>query len=135
VLLGLAMWMTPALLQWPIVGLLDLRIGSDPRPIDLVVNSRYFYVALAGALIALAGFFSPLYTTQRSLVRRCISGSVIALVLVGLLASQHLARSYRNETLQQRTITEAAVAAIEQLELPSQGCQIYLLDTNNWMFA
>lgn len=135
VLLGLAMWITPALLQWPIIGLLDLRIGSDPRPIDLVVNARYFYVALAGALIALAGLFFPIYTAQRNIVRRCISGAVIALVLIGLLASQHLARSYRNETLQQRTLTEAAVTAIQKIDFPSRGCQIYLLDTHNWMFA
>lgn len=135
VVLGLALWISPALLQWPIIGLLDLRMPADPRPLDMVVNARYFYVALAGVLIALAGVFLPLCAARSNLFKGSVLGAVAALGLAWLLASQQLTHSYRNETLQQRVLTEAAVAAIENLHLPASGCQIYLLDTNNWMFA
>jgi len=134
VLAGLALCLSTAVLQWPLLAFQDLRVAESTSVINLVTNSRYFYTALAGLLVALAGILTPLCSTN-NLSRKLLAMALVALVLPWLLASQHLARSYRNATLEQRAMVEAAVASIGQLEIPERSCQIYLLDTDNWMFG
>jgi hypothetical protein len=134
VLAGLALLLSTAVLQWPVLAFQDLRADESRGAIQLAHHARYFYAGYAGGLVALAGILTPLCSRNR-LSRRLLALAIVAVLLPWLLASQHLVRSYRNATLEQRAIVEAATAPIEQMDIPDRSCQIYLLDTGNWMFA
>ena len=133
VLVGLALWLFTALLQWPLLAYQDLRLDQATDALHVALNGRYFYSGLAGMLIVLGATLSPLSRAGIA-GRRLLLVALTLLGVAGFSVSQHLARSYRNATIVQRSIVEAAVEAIEKLDLPEGACQIYLLGTDNWMF-
>lgn len=134
ILAGLVMLAATAMLQWPVIGLQNLRIGAYSTPIELVVNARYFYMALAATLIVVANLLAGL-EIGHSTVAVWIRPALLLLLVPWLLASQRLAHSYRNETHSQRGLVAAATKAIEHGIVPTGTCQIYLLDTHSWMFG
>lgn len=133
VLVGLALWLSTAMLQWPLLAYQDLRLDRATDALHVALNGRYFYTGLAGMLMALGATLSPLSMAGNT-GRRLLLVALALLGLAGFSVSQHLVRSYRNATIVQRSIVEAAVEAIGKLHLPKGACQIYLLGTDNWMF-
>lgn len=133
-LVGLALWAGPALVQWPILGVVDLRMSSATTNLFLVMNARFFHMALPGLLLALAALLMPLCSASR-IAQRVLAVALVSLLLPWGLASQHLARSWRNQSLTQQTLARAATEAISRLQVQEHGCQVYLLDTDDWMFG
>lgn len=129
-LVGLAIWLSSGLLQWPLLGHFSVRLAAVDIPIYTMVNARHFYVSLAGFLIVLAALLAPLSTSQRW--RGWLALAALGLLVPWFAASQNLAGVQRTQTQQVETMVRAANAAISQLDLPAKGCQIYLLDTNEW---
>jgi hypothetical protein len=134
VLAGATLFVSTALLQWPLLGHFSLRMTESTSALDLVVNARYFYASLAGFLIMLAALLTPLCVDVKW-GRWLAALASILMLLPWLSVSQHLTRSHREQTREQSVVVEAAVRAVAQLKIPADGCQIYLLDTTLWSFG
>ncbi len=132
-LAGSAIWLSSGLLQWPLLSHFSVTLGDSSGTIEAVVNARYFYTSLAGFLIALAALLAPLIASK-------IGTQLLLIAAFGLLVpwfagSQNLARVHRTGTQHIQSLVNAANVAINTLDLPTQGCQIYLLDTDDWSFG
>ena len=132
-LVGLAIWLSSGLLQWPLLARFSVGLGEAGSSIDTVMNARHFYTSLAGSLIILAALLAPMAESPKG--KRLLMIITMALLVPWFAASQNLARSHRIETQLVEALVTTANAAIAKLELPSQGCQIYLLDTDVWSFG
>lgn len=130
VLAGFAIWLASGLLQWPLLAHFSIRLAEEGSSIDTVMKARHFYASLAGALIMLAALLAPLADSLRG--RRWLVVASLALLVPWFAASQSVARRHRIETSHVESMVNAANAAISRLTLPSEGCQIYLLDTDVW---
>ena len=133
---GLAIIAVAAIVQWPRTGLvlMNLRFGSDAF-LD-VLAARYYFMAALGFIMVLAALLAGSRWSGSTSARRLLAWITILLLLAPLFAvSQHLVRSYRTATLEQARFDRAAVEAIDQLTLPEQDCQIYLLDTGSKLFG
>lgn len=133
-LAGAVVWAVPAALQWPLTGHSDPSIAEGADALKLTVDARYYYTAAIGFALAVAAGLHGGGRHQRA-ARRLAGAAVLMLMAVWIPASQRLAERYREMTAQQRSITESAVAAIDRLDLDRPRCQVYLLDTGNWMFT
>ncbi len=133
-LAGAVVWAVPAALQWPLTGHSDPSIPADADALKLVVDARYYYTALIGLALTVAAAVHCGGRRDRA-VRWLGGAAALILVSVWLPASQRLAERYREMTSQQRAIADAAVAAIDRLDLDRPRCQVYLLDTGTWMFT
>ncbi|MBX3696551.1 MAG: hypothetical protein R3F08_03160 [Dokdonella sp.] len=135
IMAGLALIAVAALVQWPRTGLvlMNLHFGVDTLE-DVLAARHYFMSALGMAMVmaALLAFAGQAMTLRQ----RLLAGLSIALLVIPLFSvSQHLARSYRGTTLEQARFADAAVAAIDKLDLAVDDCQIYLLDTDSKLFG
>ena len=132
-LAGLAIWLASGLLQWPLLAHFGVRLDEDGTAIDTVMNARFFYTSLAGSIMALAALLAPLANSRPAKCWLAILS--VALLVPWFAASQNLARSQRIETRHVEQLVTAANAAIARFDVPSKGCQFYLLDTNVWSFG
>lgn len=132
--IGLLLWLTPAVLQAPMTGLLSLGITADTGPVQMALDSRYFYLSQAGALSILVAI--AMTDGARWRWTGMFGAAAVLVVALPLAAqSRALAGRYAGETDDQRTIVDAAVAAMGRLPLPADGCRVFLVDIDSWMFA
>lgn len=133
VALGLILFLAPALVQWPMIGVLAVRDVDPAQVLPSVTDSRYYYLSLAGFLILMTGLLAsaghPLRARQQRRQRALLLVSLVLLILPFAAISQRLARAWRAETAPLAALVAAANQAIARLPLPQPGCQIYLLGT------
>ena len=134
VLAGLALWLSTGLLQFPLLGHFSVRLDETTDTISAIVSSRYFYSSLAGFLIAAAALLSPLLLLNKW-VRTIAIAAFASLMLAWFSASQDAARRHRIETTAQGEVVNAAIRSMDAMEIPTEGCQVYLLDTKSWAFS
>lgn len=134
ILTGAVLWVSTALLQWPLLGFQPLRLSETASAVDIALNARYFYATQAGFLLVMCGLLLPGCARWKP-ARWGLASAIGLLVMAWLASAQHLVRSYRNETRVQRELVESAIRAIDAIELQSGSCQIYLLDTEDWKFG
>ncbi|MBL0165565.1 MAG: hypothetical protein IPP82_18465 [Xanthomonadales bacterium] len=134
ILAGIVLWISTAVLQSPLLAHFGVYFHDKSPIIESVVNARYFYVSLAGFLIALAALLAPLLA-RAPWTRAIVLSALALLMLPWLSTSQTLAHRYRNETRQLKTVVQAANRAIGAIEIPASGCQVYLLGTSSWSFG
>jgi hypothetical protein len=133
-LAGMALWLSTGLLQVPLLAHFSVRLEESTSAIYAVLNSRYFYSSLAGFLIAVAALLAPLCLTRRW-ARAFALIAISMLVVVWFSASQSASRRHRIETQAQKEVVDAAIRAMDRMDIPSAGCQVYLLDTKIWSFG
>lgn len=132
-LAGLVLCLSTALLQWPLLSHFSVNLSVSAGPLEAVVNARYFYASLVGFLIAATALLAPL--SLRSASTRAVLLLACALsILPWFSASQSLARQHRTQSRVLAPVVASAIRAIDALELPKTGCQIYLLDVGIWSF-
>lgn len=133
-LLGAVLCAVPAALQWPLTGHSDPSIPAAADAVKLVVDARYYYTAMIGfTLLMVAALWPAGLRLRASGWLACVA--LVVLAGIWFDASRRLSGRYRQTTEQQRAITRAAVTAIDRLAVDADRCQIYLLDTGNWMFS
>lgn len=130
---GLALWLASGMLQWPLLSHFSVDLNGAGSIVDTVLNARHFYTSLAGFLIVLGALLTPLCTNKHG--RRLLVLSACGLLVPWFAASQDLARGHRIGTQHVEVLVKAANLAIDQLDVPARGCQIYLLDTEAWSFG
>lgn len=133
-LVGLSLWLSTAVLQFPLLSHFSVHLSDASSAIDAVVNSRYFYVSLAGFVILLAALLAPLLVHKPS-TRMILLLAIALLMPPWLSTSQNFAHRFRDETQRQETLVEAANRAIVAIEIPASGCQIYFLGTDDKPFS
>ncbi|MEP6882752.1 MAG: hypothetical protein ABI866_12210 [Dokdonella sp.] len=134
VLAGLMLWLSTGLLQFPLLGHFSVRLDETTDTVGAIVSSRYFYSSLAGFLIAAAAWLLPL-CLNRSWARICATSAILMMMMAWFSASQDAARRHRIETQGQKVVVDAAIRSMNAMALPTEGCQVYLLDTESWTFG
>lgn len=133
-LAGLALWLSTAALQFPLLSHFGVHLSGASSAIEAVVNSRYFYVSLAGFVVVVAVLLTPLLVRKPS-TRTILLLSIALLMPTWLSTSQNFAHRFRDETQHQEALVQAANRAIGAMEIPARGCQIYLLGAANKSFG
>ena len=133
-LAGLALWLSTAVLQFPLLSHFGVHLSGASSAIEVVVNSRYFYVSLAGFMLVLAALLTPLLVRKPS-TRTILLLAIALLMPPWLSTSQNFAHRFRAETQIQEALVEAANRAIGMMEIPASACQIYLLGTASKAFG
>ncbi len=136
----LVLVLLPGPVQAPIVSVSTTDLTIKTFWFDVIGYSRLYHISLAGLIVGLM-----LLTTQPAPVspgRRIgrvdmLVAAALALMMTAWIPASHaLAHEYASRTREQIAPLQAVHAALAQLELPSQRCQIYLLDaTSLWGFA
>jgi hypothetical protein len=126
-LLGAVLLLAPALVQWPMIGVLPVRAIDPAHVMESASDSRYYYLSLCGLLVLLAGLLAP----QRDAApQRAPLAAIAGMLLLGAAlaaTSQRLVRAWRAHTAPLVALVDSANRAIAGLPLPQPACQIYLL--------
>lgn len=126
-LAGLALLVLPAAVQAPVAAISAAPLTASMSPIDAAMQTRLYYIALTGLTLILAACISG----TRGLLRQRLAMLALAvLMVVPGVAAYQLADDYRGRSQAIRPMAEAAVAAVRQLPLPQDRCQIFFLDAS-----
>jgi hypothetical protein len=130
----------PGPTQAPVVSIFVSAVGAARGWFYMAIESRLYHISLAGLIVGLM-----LLTTQPASARpdrrfdrvdMLVAAALALMVTAWIPASHALAHDYASHTREQIAPLQAVHAALAQLDLPSQRCQIYLLDaTSLWGFA
>jgi len=124
---GLCVFALPALLQAPVVALNAMPLRGDVSAVEVAMQSRLYYLSIGGAVIVLSVLIRHALRSQNAALRValvCILGTG-AFVLAW--TSREMASAYAIRSSEPRAIAEAAVAAVDRLELPPTRCHVFLL--------
>ncbi len=125
-LCGLAMFLLPAAIQAPVAAISAVPLDADLSPLRVAMQSRLYYVALCGLVIALGALLSGV---RRPVAHAGMLAGLAIVVLLDVASSHSLATAYSARSQAMQPLADAAVAAVEKLPLPAHPCQIYLLGT------
>ncbi len=121
-----------ALIQAPMALVWPQQIAASLDAKFTAVHSRLFYFSLGGTAILATVLLGRLIGTDLGPVKvRMRTFFACCAMLIALswgFASHRLADDYRRDPRALQPLAEAATLAVEQATLPTQHCQIYLLD-------
>lgn len=123
---GVWLFLLPALLQAPVVALNAARLGADVSAVEAAMQSRLYYLSIAGAVIVLS------VAMRLALSRRGGLGiPLLAALALGVCAfawtSRESASAYATRTAIPRAMAEAAAGAVDRLALPAAQCHVVVL--------
>lgn len=127
-LCGLSLLLLPALLQAPVAALNAAPLGVDVSVIETAMQSRLYYLGLAGGMCLLAAVLAVILSVTTRKVR------VMSLVALGLVASvfawvaQHNAQAFALRAVDISTVARQAIVAVGKLDLPKTDCHVVFLD-------
>ncbi len=119
---ALALALTPALVQAPIVILNARPLSEEMSAVDAAMQSRLYYMSLTGIALliaALIGLVRHLRLRQAGMAL-----TAIAVVVFGWQSHQQAGR-FAERSQEIATVAQAAVTAVKQLELPQRYCHIH----------
>lgn len=123
VVCGLCLLLLPALLQAPVAMLNAAPLRADFSAIEAAMQSRLYYLGIAGAALLLGALLASLRGAARGVA---CAGAVLVLVVFGSV-SHSAAREFAQRSGQVFGIARAAVRAVDALP-PSDGpCRIFFL--------
>lgn len=124
VVCGAGLFLLPALLQAPITALNGAPLHADVSVIETAMQSRLYYLGIAGLAIALAAFLAPLWSGTAPRLRACIVAPLVLAVIVFACVSHQNARTFAQRSVEISAVARAAVAAVDKLDLPASRCQV-----------
>ncbi len=123
VVCGLCLLLLPALLQAPIAMLNAVPLRADFSVIEAAMQSRLYYLGIAGAALLLGALLSSLRGDARGIASVV---SVLALIVFGS-ASHSAARQFAQRSVQISDIARAAVSAVDAVPRADGPCRIFFL--------
>lgn len=125
---GLALTLLPAVLQAPIVILNAAELTASMSAVEAAMQSRLFYLTLAGVGLSVAAAIELLQPDWRR-----IPGLVSALALAFLLGAAVVISHRHAEQFARRSadighIATEALSAVGRLNLPAANCHVLFLD-------
>lgn len=123
---GACLLLAPALLQAPIAALNAEPLSAHASAIEAAMQSRLYYLGLAGIAVMLAAGLSACASGRKG-------GAVLLLspwlaVLAFAPVSHDAARSFAQRSQAISAVAREAVAAVDRLDVPPMGCRIEFLD-------
>lgn len=126
-LCGLALLLVPAVLQAPVAALNAAPLQAGGSAIDAAMQSRLYYLGLAGVAIALAAGFDALHERVGPKLRVAL----VAPLLVGAFAfasvSHDIAGAFAARSVDIARVAREAVAAVDEQALPASPCHVVFL--------
>lgn len=124
---GVCFLFVPAVLQAPVAALNARPLSVDMSPIEAAMQSRLYYVALAGAAMLLASVLAVPWRAVAPRWRIAASLALLAGVIVFGAFSHKDARKFARRSMQISTTARAAVAAVHGMDLPVERCHVVFL--------
>jgi hypothetical protein len=125
---GFSLFLLPALLQAPIAALNATPLNADVSAIEAAMQSRLYYLGLAGAAIVLAAMLSAVWQGAANRARLAtVLGIGLCVVAFGA-ASHRNARAFAQRSVEISAVARDAVAAVGALDLPAAHCHVAFLD-------
>ena len=129
-LCGLCLLLLPALLQAPVAALNAQPLRLDVSAIETAMQSRLYYLGIAGAVLALAPLLARLWDAPGWL--RMVAGvSMLAILTVFATASREAAQAFAQRSYAIAQPARDAVAAVANLDLPATQCHLVFLDVTS----
>ncbi len=126
-LCGACLFLLPALLQAPIAVLNGAPLRADVSAIETAMQSRLYYLGIAGLAVAFAAVLAPVWAASAPRLRACLLAPLALAVIVFACVSQQSARAFAQRSVEISAVARAAVAAVGQLDLPASRCQVAFL--------
>ena len=125
---GLCLLLLPALLQAPVSALNASPLQAGASAIETAMQSRLYYLGIAGAAIVLAPPLAGIWSGASIRVRG-LAGLALMLALLAMAsASRDSAQQFAQRSLAISAVAREAGAAVERLDLPPVPCHVVFLD-------
>lgn len=121
-LCGVGLFLLPALLQAPISALNGAPVRVDVSAIETAMQSRLYYLGIAGLAIALAAALGTLWTGATPRLRACLLAPLALAAWVFACASYQEARAFAQRSMQISAVAREAVAALRDIDFARARC-------------
>ena len=124
---GLVLLVSPALLQAPVAALNAHALGTGESAIEAAMQSRLYYLGIAGGAIVLATVLD-----RASRTRIAAYGPLLGVIAVGVLVAfganaRRGAQAFAEGSVRNAAVAHAAVGAVDALALPPAPCHVMFL--------
>ncbi len=126
-LCGACLLLLPALVQAPVAALNAAPLDAGVSAIEAAMQSRLYYLGIAGAVAMLAVVVAMLWNLATTRLRGVIAMSLTIAVLALASASREAAQAFAQRSLAISAVARDAVAAVAKLDLPGSGCHVVFL--------
>lgn len=127
VLCGLVLLVSPALLQAPVAALNAHPLGSGESAIEAAMQSRLYYLGIAGGALILATLLDRARRVRIAAYGPGLAAiAVCALVALGATARRD-AQAFAEGSVRNAAVAHAAVDAVDALALPAAPCHVVFL--------
>ncbi|MEO7323801.1 MAG: hypothetical protein ABIW82_03145 [Dokdonella sp.] len=127
---GFSVFLLPALLQAPVAALNAAPLNADVSVIETAMQSRLYYLGLAGAVIMLAVFLSSTWRATNLKMRAVNLLGLGVWAIAFACASHRNAHAFAKRAVDISAVARDAVAAVGALDLPASNCHVALLDAH-----
>lgn len=124
---GASLLLLPALVQAPVAALNAAPLDAAMSAIEAAMQSRLYYLGIAGAAIVLAVFLSALRERAPTRLRAVFVLAPAIVAMVFGLASREAAQAFAQRSVGISAVARDAVAAVEKLDLPVSNCNVVFL--------
>lgn len=128
---GLALALLPAVLQAPIVILNAAPLTASMSAVEAAMQSRLFYLPLAGVGLSVAAGIELLQPDWRRLPGIVSAVALALLIIAATLLSNRHAEQFARRSADIGHIATEALSAVNQLDLPATNCHVLFLDVPN----
>ena len=125
ILLGLCLIICPIIVQAPIAAFAS-PLNDGFSAIEAGMQSRLYYLEIAGATIIAAALLEPFWRVQEK-IRYAFAAALTIIVPTVAWASHEDATAYSKRSVEISAVARSAVAAIQPLQLPPSQCHIVFL--------
>jgi len=125
---GLCLLVLPALLQAPVSVWTAAPVRTDVSAIETAMQSRLYYLGIAGIAMMLGGVFGTLHERAGRQLRFAMSFSLACAAVAFAVAAHLAAHAFATRSVANSAIAREAVAAVAGLELPPERCHVAFLD-------
>jgi hypothetical protein len=129
IICGACLLVLPALLQVPVAVFNAIPLAADVSAIETAMQSRLYYLGLAGIAMMLAGVLGTLWDEAGKTMRIAVCLPLVFAVVVFAAGSHAAAHAFAKRSVAISAIARDAIAAVARLDLPQAGCHVIFLDT------
>jgi hypothetical protein len=126
-LVGLSLFVLPALLQAPVAALNAAPLSAGTSAIEAAMQSRLHYLGVVGLAIMCAALFSAAWPPTSGKWRIALLAPAALALLAFAGVSRHGARMFAVRSVEISAVARAAVDAVARLDLPSSRCHVVFL--------
>ncbi|MDR3387758.1 MAG: hypothetical protein P4L92_11960 [Rudaea sp.] len=127
VLSGVCLLLLPVVLQAPVAAF-AAPIGAQISAVETAMQSRLYYLGIAGAAIVLAALASACWNASATRLRiACVLPPMLSVLALASI-SRDGAQAFAQRSLEISSVARAAATAVATMPLPSSPCHVMFLD-------